>query len=247
MAPFNALLSFVVFSATAHFSSAYFTHLERLKCNRTCHQYKNLKVRPHQESRNFVWKTAQRSNASTALRVKRPDRDDDLIGQIISPFERIIQLLATPIGPTLLPIIYPCSIVSFNIAINSMTSIIFDVIFALFYTLIYQIKRMESDTIGDDIDANVSSEPILDFICLFAAATGAIIISPNGFESNTIFDGNAPLIPLILSLGSLVSVTLFTQVNGNIRNGISQEVNPEKRLLEIFDEKLDNDDHTSAS
>ena len=227
--PFNVLLlQLIVLSQTACLSSGFVIPFKVL-LQHTIHQG-GPSLLLQKNSRNCIRKTWHR--ASHLLGTKR---DDDLVDQIISPFENIIQLLATPIEPIALPIIYPLTIILFNIAFNSSTSTIFDITFVMFYALVQQLKKMDA---GDDEEAIVPA-PILDAITLFAASASSIIISPDGFEPRTTF-GGISLLLLIVSFVSIGFVASSVLGGKNVVDELSdKEVDPSQRLLEIFDEKLD--------
>jgi len=172
-------------------------------------------------------------------RIQRPStiyankKDDGLVDQIVSPVEKFAQVLATPIEPIALPVLYPLTIILCNIFFNNTTSIILDVIFICVYALIRQLKKIDSD----DGDATEEA-PILDAILFFGSSASALLISPNGFETRDGFDGIGLL--LLTSSGLLGVVAWF---GGHTSDEISEEeVDPSKRLMEIFDEKFDRDD-----
>jgi len=167
------------------------------------------------------------------LHARRED-DDSLLEKILSPFDLILRLLSTPINKSLaLPFIYPLSAILFNVFFNNATSITFDVVLAIFYIL---IQALDMDGVNEE-DGQTFQQLVA--ISFFGSVATALLISPNGFDLRESFDSVNALIPIasLLTLGFVG----FSIVRASDRRDEEEEVNPSKRLLELFDERLDKD------
>jgi len=168
------------------------------------------------------------------LYARREDDDASLLEKILSPFDFILRFLSTPINKSLaLPLIYPLSAILFNVFFNNATSITFDVVLTIFYLL---IQALDMDGVNEE-DGQTFQQLVA--ISFFGSGATALLISPNGFDLRDSFEGFNALIPVasLLTLGFVG----FSIVRASDRHEEEEEVDPSKRLLELFDERLDKD------
>lgn len=184
------------------------------------------------------WRRIFVHSTSPSFSSKKRDHDD-LLEQVTAPVFNIFQQLGGEIEPLDLPIIYPLTIILFNLWYSSTTSVIFDVTFVLFYVLVRQLKSLDEDADESDIDEGIATSSILDAVSLFAAGATSILISPNGCEQSDA-NGAISALPFILSIITIGFVALMGIFDGekNSSEGYRQDVDPSQRLLELFDEKL---------
>lgn len=191
--------------------------IEFISAPKTCDDYKCASSRTH--SRNLM-----------RIYNDRKDRDTSL-ENVLAPFDSIIKLLSTEVISGI-PLIYPLFALGFNLYFNNTTSLIFDVSLIVFYMLSLQLKR--EDLLDEDDDIAFR---FLDFLSVFGASATALLISPNGFLSREQSVNNLILIPTSLLLGILITSNLL----GKSSQESEKEADPSKRLLELFDERLDKD------
>ncbi|GFH49687.1 predicted protein [Chaetoceros tenuissimus] len=156
----------------------------------------------------------------------RKDRDTTL-ENVLAPFDSILRLLSTEVISGI-PLIYPLFALGFNFYFNNATSVIFDVSLVVFYMLSSQLKG--EDLLDEDDDTALR---FLDFLSVFGAFATALLISPNGFLSREQSPNNLFIIPTSLLLG----IFIISNLPGESSQKIEEEA--EKRLLELFDERLD--------
>jgi len=176
---------------------------------------------------------------SSALYSRRKkDENKDVIDAIVSPLEKIINILSNPLGPSSLPLIYPLSVVTFNLLFNDTTSFIFDASFISFFLLIRQIRISN--------DEGPTESPVLDAVALFGSAFSSVLISPLGLNLRDTLSGfEALFIPLSFSLGvaGITSSFLNSKAVDPFDESsieIGEKIDPSMRLMEIWDEKLSN-------
>lgn len=224
-------LLLLVMLLQAPFSSSFFINVHK--------KTQIAAARAHIDIRNQHDFFKNQRNSIKHKPTKFAKRDDDLVENIISPFDNIIEFLSTPIEQISLPIIYPLAALAFNVLFNTTSAILFDLLFCLFYVIVQEIKSMEED----DDENNLAPSPILDVVSFLSASTTALIISPKGFETRDLNLANGSAI-IFLPIFMLV---LFGIVVSMRREQLIPDDHPyedensdaSKRLLELFDEKLD--------
>lgn len=183
----------------------------------TFNEYKHASSRTHKRSLMRIYNG-------------RKDRDTTL-ENVLAPFDSIIKFLSTKVISDI-PLIYPLFTLGFNFNFNNITSVIFDVSLIVFYMLSSQLKR--EDLFEEDDD---TAFRFLDFLSVFGASATALLISPNGFLSREQSLQDLFIIPTLFLLG----IFIISNLPGESSQKIEEEADPSKRLLELFDERLDKD------
>jgi hypothetical protein len=158
-------------------------------------------------------------------------QDNSLLEKILTPVDVTLRVLSTPVEPLALPLIYPLAVISFNIYFNNSTSIIFDVVLIAFYAII-QALNME----GAEEEVDEQNPQQLVAISFFGSVATSLLISPNGFEGRE----SLPSISILIPIASFLVLGFIGFITGSVQK--EEEVDPSKRLLELFDERLDDDE-----
>ena len=188
----------------------------------------------------MLWHPENRHAQVSPHATLQAKKDKTLVDQIVTPIETVVQILSTPIESLALPISFPLAIIAFNIFFNSTTSIMFDFSFGLFYALIQQLRETDMDDTEDEF-----SKTILNLFALFGASSTALLISPTGFESRETVNSMVLILPAsLLVLLFLVSL-LREKISSKIP--IEEDVDPSKRLMDLWDEKLSKSDQDSEA
>lgn len=209
----------------------------------------------HYNQGYFGNKILSKHDRISKFRLYSKDRsNNDLLNTILSPFDYLWKFLSYPIGgdrgsstSTSIPLIYPLTILLFNIFFNNTTSIILDTLVGAFYLFIQQIHLSnidDDDVLDDEVDAEIllQQPQIVNALVLFASITTALLISPNGFQTREI--GAAP-VGYVLIAGLVLWVSWLSFIlssNNNIVGSKSKqldEVDPSQRLLDLWDEKFE--------
>jgi hypothetical protein len=158
-------------------------------------------------------------------------QDNSLLEKILTPVDVTLRVLSTPVEPLALPLIYPLAVIFFNIYFNNSTSIIFDVVLIAFYAII-QALNME----GAEEEVDEQNPQQLVAISFFGSVATSLLISPNGFEGRE----SLPSISILIPIASFLVLGFIGFITGSVQK--EEEVDPSKRLLELFDERLDDDE-----
>jgi hypothetical protein len=206
--------------------------------------------------RENLYSTTSKQNRICYFRLysKRKDgTNNDLLNTLFSPFDIFWKVISFPIGGgrgrgrgdgssnTSTPLLYPLTILLFNIIFNNTTSIILDAFVGIFYLFIRQINISFGDEdLNDEVETELLQQPrILDALVLFASITTALLISPNGFQIREM--GGAPVeYLLVAAIVVLVSwLSFFFSPNNYGSDRQDDDVDPSQRLLELWDEKFE--------
>lgn len=207
--------------------------------------------RPHQINDLMINTTYKQIRISNfRLYSKDQQSNNDLLNTILSPFDNLWKIISFPIGggdltssSTSIPLLYPLTILLFNIFFNNTTSLILDVLVGAFYLFIRQINISDVDEDNDEVETELLQlQPriLLDALVLFASITTALLISPSGFQTREI---GVPAEYFIVS-SFVVLVCWFSfflsSNDNNIGSNKHDEVDPSQRLLDLWDEKFEN-------
>lgn len=206
-------------------------------------------IQHHREpSRNLLYNTPSMSKCtkySTELYSRNKPNDENVLDSILSPVEHLWKLLSLPIGdPTMsLPLIFPLTILLFNLFFNNVTSILFDAFVIAFYAFI----RKQNETMVVEVDEDDVRPPavLVYSLVLFGSLASALLISPNGFQTRNL--GGAPteiifvsvVLFLLFGWSRLATVSENPTSTKNHRKN-EETVDPSRQLLDLWDDKFEN-------
>lgn len=204
----------------------------------------------HRENLYSTTSKQNRIRSSRLYSKRKHGTNNDLLNTLFSPFDILWKVISFPIGGggrgrgdgssnTSTPLLYPLTILLFNIIFNNTTSIILDTFVGIFYLFIRQINiSLGDEDLYDKVETELLQQPrILDALVLFASITTALLISPNGFQTREMgapveYIAVAAIVVLVSWLG------FFFSPNNYGSNQQDNEVDPSQRLLELWDEKF---------